>query len=328
MARVRVASFNVENLTDAPNADVPLGARAQVLRPQLERLTADIVCLQEVDARRAAAGERRSHSALDALLQGTAYEDYHRASTVDELTGAPRDKHNLVVLSRCPIRHVAQHANDLVPPPSYRIASARPPGETASPVTWDRPLLHATIALPGGRALHVLNVHLRAPLAAFIEGQKSGPFVWNSVGGWAEGFFLASVKRSGQALEARMVVERIFDDDPDALIVVAGDFNAEEREVPLRIMLGDVEDTGSGRLASRSLVLIEHSLPASQRFTVIHRGRRLMLDHLVVSRSLMARYRGIEIHNEVLGDELVAYTLVDAAPDSYHAPVVAEFDID
>jgi hypothetical protein len=41
----------------------------------------------------------------------------------------------------------------------------------------------------------------------------------------------------------------------------------------------------------------------------------------------MAHYRAIEVHNEMLGDELVAYTLVEAAPDSYHAPVVGEFEI-
>ena len=52
----------------------------------------------------------------------------------------------------------------------------------------------------------------------------------------------------------------------------------------------------------------------------------LMLDHLLVSRQLLSRYRGIEIHNEALGDELVAYTLIDAAPDSYHAPIVARFE--
>jgi endonuclease/exonuclease/phosphatase family metal-dependent hydrolase len=327
MTRVRIATFNVENLTDVAGAAIPLAARAEVLRPQLARLDADVVCLQEVDARRIAAGDARTLTALAALLDGTGYEDFHRASTVNRTTGGPRDRHNLVVLSRWPIGRIAQYENDLVEAPRHTLASAGQPAGAASPVPWDRPILHAEIVLPGGPSLHVLNAHLRAPLASFIEGRKSGPFSWDSVGGWAEGYFLAAIKRSGQALEARLVIEKIFDSDPAALIALAGDFNAEEREVPLRILLADVEDTGNGRLAGRSLVLIEHSLPASQRFTVIHRGRRLMLDHLLVSRPLMAHYRAIEVHNEMLGDELVAYTLVDAAPDSYHAPVVGEFEI-
>ncbi len=104
-----------------------------------------------------------------------------------------------------------------------------------------------------------------------------------------EGYFLASIKQSGQALEARLATDRVFDADPVALI--------------------------------------EHSLPASRRFTVIHAGRRLMLDHMLVSRPLMAYFRELEVHNEMLGDELVAQTLAHPSPESYHAPIVAEFDI-
>lgn len=327
MTALRIATFNVENLTDAADAEAPLTARVDILKPQFARMAADIVCLQEVDARRPAGEKQRALTALDTLLQDTKYADFHTASTVDPNSGAPRDKHNLVILSRWPIHEIKQYANDLVAAPTYHATTSKPPTSEAMPILWDRPVLHVVIELPGGRLIHVLNVHLRAPLAAYIEGQKAGPFVWNSVGGWAEGFFLASVKRSGQALEARLAIERVFDHDPASLIVVAGDFNAEEHEAPLRILTGDVEDTGNGRLARRSLALVEHTLPESRRYTVIHRGHRLMLDHLIVSRSLMAAYRGMEIHNEVLGDELVAYTLIEAAPDSYHAPVVATFEL-
>ncbi len=322
---MRLASFNVENLTVASDAAAPLATRLDILRPQLERLAADILCLQEVDA--AKDGGKRRLEALEILLRETSYRDFHLATTVDAASGHPRDKHNLVILSRWPIRRSAQYAGDLVQPPAYQRATGDPPDRAPTPIEWDRPLLHAEIVLPSGEILHVVNMHLRAPLAAFIPGQKTGPFNWKSVTGWAEGYFLAAVKRSGQALEARMLIDRLFDDDPAALIAVAGDFNAEEREVPLRIVAGDTEDTGSGHLAPRALVVLEHSLPEHQRFTVIHRGKRLMLDHLLVSRQLLARYRAIEVHNEALGDELVAYTLIDAAPDSYHAPIVARFEI-
>jgi endonuclease/exonuclease/phosphatase family metal-dependent hydrolase len=296
---LRLASFNVENLTVEPDAAAPLAARLDILRPQLERLAADVLCLQEVDATKGGSGGREL-KALEILLKETS--------------------------SRWPIRRSAQYANDLVRTPAYERATVVPPDRAPTPIHWDRPILHAEIDLPSGGTLHVVNMHLRAPLAAFVPGQKTGPFSWKSVTGWAEGYFLAAVKRAGQALEARMLVDRLFDQDPSALIVVAGDFNAEEREVPLRIIVGDAEDTGSGALTHRALVVLEHSLPENQRFTVIHRGQHLMLDHLLVSRQLLSRYRGIEIHNEALGDELVAYTLIDAAPDSYHAPIVARFE--
>ena len=52
-----------------------------------------------------------------------------------------------------------------------------------------------------------------------------------------------------------------------------------------------------------------------------------MLDHLLVSRPLMRYFREVEIHNEALEDELVAYASVAHSPESYHAPLVATFDI-
>ena len=336
---MRLASYNVENLTDAGDgaADgasdgaAPLAARIDILAPQLERLAADILCFQEVDATRRKAGGPRALTALTRLLDAAGHKDFHLACTTHPNSGGPRDKHNLVVASRWPIRRVAQYANDLVPAPHYAVVTAdpsrNPKPNTEAPVLWDRPILQVEIALPDGHPLHLINMHLKSPQASHIAGQKTGPFAWKTVSGWAEGYFLATIKQAGQALEARMLVDRLFDDDANSLIAVVGDFNAEERDAPFRILKGDVEDTGNGCLAARSLVPLEHSLPDSQRFTVIHRGRKLMLDHLLVSRRLLARYRHIEIHNEALGDELVGATLVDAPPDSYHAPIVAEFDI-
>ena len=73
---------------------------------------------------------------------------------------------------------------------------------------------------------------------------------------------------------------------------------------------------------------LERAVPESRRFTVLHAGQRLMLDHVLVSRSLMGAFRGIEIHNEALEDEVVGYALAEGSPESFHAPVVAEFDLD
>jgi hypothetical protein len=174
--------------------------------------------------------------------------------------------------------------------------------------------------------LHIVAVHLRAPRAAFIEGQKADAQTWRSMQGWAEGFFLAAIKRAGQALEARLFVDSLFDADPDALVCVCGDFNADEHETPVRTIRGDEEDAGNPHLATRTLVPVERSLARSRRFSVVHHGRPQMLDHLLVSRALLGWYRSVEIHNEALGDELVTAHAVRGGPESFHAPVVAEFD--
>ena len=140
--------------------------------------------------------------------------------------------------------------------------------------------------------------------------------------------FLSSMKRMSQALEVRRLVDQILDADPDARIVVAGDFNATPDEVPVLAIRGDVEDTGNGDLAGRVLVPIEHTIPEPARYTLFHQGRGQMLDHMLVTRNLLAHYRGSEIHNELLHDESAAFAVDRKYPESDHAPVVATFDFD
>lgn len=335
---MRIASFNVENLDDRPGAAPSLADRIRILAPQLRRLRADVLCLQEVNAQKPVGDRRgaqkpegggrrpRVFHALDALLAETDYASFHRVASSHDDGHGPLDVQNLVILSRYPIAARRQYWHDLVTPPSYARVTAEPPDEAPRPVGWDRPVLHAALDV-GGRLLHVINLHLRAPLAAFVPGQKEDSFTWKSVPGWAEGFYLATIKRAGQALEARLAVDRLFDDDTDALIVVCGDMNAEAREMPLRILRGEEEDTANGALAGRVLVPIERALPGSRRFSVMHAGQKLMLDHVLVSRVLLCHVRGVEIHNEALEDEVVGYASVHHSPGSYHAPVVAEFDL-
>lgn len=326
MTHLRIATFNLENLGERQG--VALSDRLPILRPQLERLDADILCLQEVNARREAGLEIRTLHALDVLLEGSKYSEYHRSFTHQTGREDPRDVHNLVVLSRLPIVSTQQLHNDLIPPLDVPLARDVAEEGSVSTVRWERPLLHVVIDLNEGRQLNLINLHLRSPGGSYIEGQKIGPFSWKSVPGWAEAFYLSSLKRSGQALEVRLLIDRIYDSHPDALIMVCGDLNAEEPEVPLRILMASDEDTGNGALAERSLIALERGLPRDRAFSVIHHGRPQMLDHMLVSRSLGGAFRSMEIHNEALGDETVAYRHMDHPPESFHAPLVADFSFD
>lgn len=66
---LRIASFNLENLDDGPNVRPPLAVRIPIMRPQLQRLRADILCLQEVHSQGASGS--RTLAALDQLLSDT-----------------------------------------------------------------------------------------------------------------------------------------------------------------------------------------------------------------------------------------------------------------
>jgi endonuclease/exonuclease/phosphatase family metal-dependent hydrolase len=324
---LRIATFNLENFDDQPGAKPTLAERIGVMRPQLRRLRADVLCLQEVHGQETP-GQPRALLALQALIADTPYADYRMSYTKTQQNGEAYDKRNLVVLSRFPVLEVRQLKHDLTPKPLYRSVTAQPPETQAKEISWERPIFYVQLDLGAGRRLHVINLHLKSKIPSDIPGQKVDQYKWRSVAGWAEGYFIASLRRVGQAVETRLLVDRIFDNDPAALIAVCGDFNANGDDVPVSAIRGQVEDTGNPDLNLRVLVPCERSVPDSARYSLLHLGRGEMLDHVIVSRGLLTYYHATEIHNEALPDESGAFRTDVLFPESDHAPVVAEFVVD
>lgn len=323
---LRIATFNLENLDDRPDDDPTLGERIAVMRPQLQRLRADVLCLQEVNGQETP-GQPRQLLALQELISGTDYAGFHLAATETVSTDEAYDQRNLVVLSRFPIAETRQIKHELIERPLYRKQTALPPDPDADPVSWERPIFYARIDVSDGEPLHVINLHLKSRIPSNVPGQRETAWRWRSAAGWAEGSFLSAMKRVGQALETRVLVDQLFDADEGARIVCVGDFNADLDHVPVAAIRGDVEDTGNGALATRVLFPCEQTVPESSRYSLFHHGQPNMLDHLLASRALLAHYRGTEIHNELLHDESVAFAGDTKFPESDHAPVVAEFEL-
>ena len=225
--KLRIATFNLENLDDQPGQKPTLDERITLMRPKLLRLNADILCLQEVNGQESA-GHPRMLLALEKLLADTPYADYHHLST---LTGGGMqvyDQRNIVILSRFEITKYHEYQHDFALAPRYQKVTAKPPEAEAKAVSWERPVLYAQIKLDDTRMLDLINVHLKSRLPSDIPGQKADQYTWRTASGWAEGFFLSSMKRVGQALEVRMLIDKLFDADEDALIVVCGDFTGSD----------------------------------------------------------------------------------------------------
>lgn len=304
-----IASFNLDSLDDTGDDPRDFEGRAAVLRPKLIGLKADILCLQEVQSQKV--GAKRRLRALDRLLDGTGYPDFHRVHTVAE-TGPLSDVHHLVILSRYPILRSGKMSHELVPPLQVPPLS----GAKDEPVSWGRPFLYALLDCGQGRRLWIVNLHLRAPIAARVPGGRRRG-VWRSTALWAEGFFRASLMRIGQALEVRLFIDRILDEDPEALLCVCGDFNAEGAEMPLRLIRADPEDTEAPALKARRLLALERGGASA-----LHAGRSMRPDHLLASIGLAAHHRRSELVNQNLPDDTET-----GAPDSPHAPILAEFDL-
>jgi endonuclease/exonuclease/phosphatase family metal-dependent hydrolase len=321
---LRIATFNLENFDDpGPALQPTLAARIALMRPQLERLRADVLCLQEVNTQ--VVNGVRTFAALDQLMAGTPYSSFERVSTILADGTTPLDVRNLVILSRFPIASHRQIKHEITPRPAYRRVTAIPPDADAIDITWERPIVLAAVTLPDGSTLHVFNLHLKSKIPTDIPGQHPSQFLWNSASGWAEGAFVSAMKRVGQALELRVLIDSLFDANPQARIVACGDFNADINEVPMEAIRGDVENTGNPQLISRLMIPCEQNIPASSRFSLYHHGRPIMIDHILASRSLLAYWQGSAAHNEILHDESVAFALDTTFPESDHAPVVAEF---
>jgi endonuclease/exonuclease/phosphatase family metal-dependent hydrolase len=324
--RIRIATFNLENFDEtAAGARPSLAERIALMKPQINRLDADIICFQEVNGQKRP-GQPRALIALAELLDGTTLEDaFVEPTKTDDGQGEVFEERNLVVVTRHEVKHREQLRNKLVDPPMYQLLTAIPPATEPKPITVERPILHVTVQVDGA-PLHIINVHLKSKIPVDVPGQKVDRFTWKTAEGAAEGSFISSMMRISQAVEVRRLVDAILTQDPNARIVVAGDFNAEPDEVPVLAIRGQVEDTGNGDLAGRVLAPIENSVPEPSRYTLFHQGKGQMLDHMLVTRNLLAFYRGSEIHNELLHDESAAFADDRKFPESDHAPVVATFD--
>ena len=117
---LRIATFNLENLDDKPGQTLTLDERIALMRPQLFRLKADILCLQEVNGQEEPGQPRRLLVlALAELPANTPYAGYHQVSTMTEDGAQVYDERNLVILSRFEIAEHRQYRHDFAPAPRY-----------------------------------------------------------------------------------------------------------------------------------------------------------------------------------------------------------------
>jgi endonuclease/exonuclease/phosphatase family metal-dependent hydrolase len=320
---LRIATFNLENFDDT-NKPPSLATRISVMRPQLLRLRADVLCLQEVNSQKDGNG-KRTLEALASLMADTPYSAFNIAATTQD--GDYFDERNLVILSRFPIISQECIMNKFVDKPLYKKLTSIPPETAAHDITWERPLLYAVLDLGNNRKLHLINAHLKSKIPTSIQGQDKD-YSWKTASGWAEGYFISSMKRVGQALEIRRLIDDIFDKNETPEIAVCGDFNSDDNDVPVSAIRGKIEETENPDLRDRVMLPCEFSIPEQSRFSLLYFGEKQMIDHIIVSRPLLAYYRNTWVHNEGLPDETGAFRTDVLFPESDHAPVVAEFVMD
>jgi endonuclease/exonuclease/phosphatase family metal-dependent hydrolase len=134
----------------------------------------------------------------------------------------------------------------------------------------------------------------------------------------ADGLIRSTFFKLSQARRLRGIVDSLFSKEGDnTQIIVLGDFNAMEDTDVMRIIKGDLKGSPTTLLSACDVV------PERKRFSHIKKGRKRLIDHILVSKSIQQSIRSVKIFNEKLRDQ----TSETAAPlivESDHAPIMVE----
>lgn len=299
----------VTGLEPSPMIVAAHEAKLRATADILQRLDADIVCLQEVESR----------ELIDRVLTHLP-PGFRPYPTV--LVGQVRDRRGLrlAILSRFPLVGDPRSHGPAESPDGFRLPMTEA-GAVASEVHhFRRGLLEAVFDVPGQGAARVYCVHLKSNYPMFHQPPKDQ-------GDYGEGLVRAALVRMAEAIRLRRLVDEAMARDPSTGVIVAGDFNETEGSIVLRVVAGDRPEGlkrgwGAGALHHASMLV-----PAEQRWSNLFRGRRELLDHILVSDAMRARLRDARLYNDALYPAREALgEAASLAPDSDHAPFVVDFN--
>lgn len=190
---------------------------------------------------------------------------------------------------------------------------------------WDRPLLEVPVKVSPNLTITVFVVHLKSKRVTFPKGVDSRRYEWPSLKYYAQGSFLSTLRCVGQAMDLRGKLDAVLDRDPEANIVVLGDFNDGLGTVTLDTLMGDHIGAYNTALRDFELIPCELSLPTEKQYTYIFRGKGIMLDHILISKNKLPFFKSATVSNELLKEEHIPYRSEKFFLEPDHAPMIAYF---
>ncbi len=197
-------------------------------------------------------------------------------------------------------------------------------------IPWDRPLLELPIQIPlvnnNSTTIRFFVVHLKSK----IPTKKSGAGnTWDNLTEYADGAYVSTLRRVGQARYLRRRLDQLFENDPESKIVVMGDFNADLSSATVQTIIGDHLGANNESLRMNELLPCELSLPSEKRFSYIFRGKGIMIDHILISRAQLPYFITASAHNEFLREEHYRPSRPKRFfPEPDHAALFADFNYD
>lgn len=288
-------------------ARVLLRNKVDAVAQVLARLDADVVCLQEVK------NERCCRLVLE-QLEGKI------AGYQTVVVGGGEDARGIrtAVLSRLPLAGDPRRHTKEEDATGFCLPKAQETDPEPAVHHFRRGLLEVPLRMSDGTTLVLFNVHLKSNFPVHFRPPQSQ-------GDLADAMVRAGLLRLAEAVRVRRLADARLAQAPRPHVVVAGDFNEGPDSIVLRAVSGDpVEE------ARRNLPGALHSatsgIPTDRRWSIHWRGRRELLDHILISRSLWSRFHESRILNEVLYDpDACLKERSREGAESDHAAVLANF---
>lgn len=275
---IRFATFNVCNLAPAgaklydnlaPLTPAQYEAKVAWTAQQLDQLDADVVGLQEIF----------SMAALrEVLARSRRYHDAHLAGFApapDPDSGAARWAPQVALVSRLPLAAPARAH------PAFPAGVAMPAGSRDAD-RFARAPLHAEIALPDGRVVDVLVVHLKSKRPDYRNGDNgSDPLLY------AQANLRSLIRRGTEAVALRALLSQLHRERPRPRIVL-GDFNDTADAVTTTIVMGagaggQPGDELGGRMFDCNQIQLRQDYLRHVGYTNVHEGHYMTIDHVLVS---------------------------------------------
>ena len=147
-------------------------------------------------------------------------------------------------------------------------------------------------------------------------------------GRWQQPVRSSEADRHEQAKAVRGFVDDLLAVDPQAKVVVAGDVNDFEFSDTAELLINTLEGSGANALTD-----LPRTLPEHMRWTYVYEGNSQVLDHILVSPSLVTRekvngpWRPGSGGNPVFRYDIVHTNSPFADQDSDHDPQVVHLDL-
>jgi len=275
---LRIAAYNVENWFDVFDDPYSDDESTDVkTRAELKQIAEMI---RHLDADVVGFCELESEGALKALVREMLPDMGYEYIAVSK-TNSGRGIH-IGVISRKPIVSVT----------SYRFQELAVPGEDR---TWRfaRDVPRFVIEAAPGVHVHTFMVHFKSKRDSSNDPDSNK---------W----------RRAEATRAWQLIDRLYEQDPDAAVILMGDLNDTPDSAPLQVL------QSPGVTGEPALIDVTAGLPKEERITYLRPPYRSQIDYVLASPSLA--------ENLVPGSVTIP-TDEELLAGSDHAPVAATFNL-